>query len=124
VPKTKHGFAASVGVHPDSLKRWKRDERFQRAFEAEAKSAWRDTERVNDVLGAMFEAAKRGNVQAAKLWMEATGLKKVGPGTPGDAPWSGPAQAGDAPDRSEADKSIDELFAELEQLKKQAAAGG
>ncbi len=114
---TKAAWADLHGVHVDSLKRWRRDSRFREIWEREQKNYWRDPERVGDVMEAMRLAALKGNVQAGKLWLEATGVyvptsaKNVTQTTTTEG-------GGDA-----ATLSDEDLLVELDKLRAEIAAG-
>jgi len=118
----KAAWARLYGVHVDSLKRWRRDPRFKDIYEREQKVYWRDPERVGDVMEAMRLAALKGNVQAGKLWLEATGVyvptsaKKVETTTTTDGD-------GDATTLSDEDllMELDKLRADIA-IKREAAA--
>ena len=69
-PVTQREWAAEHGVHEDSLRRWKRDPRFRREWEARAAELNIHVERVQTVIDAVYREAAQGDVKAAALYLQ------------------------------------------------------
>jgi hypothetical protein len=62
--------SAKLDVHPDTLKRIKRDKRFRRVWEERAAELNVSVEKVQDVVAAMHRRATQGDVKAASLYLQ------------------------------------------------------
>ena len=69
-PGIQKEWAALNGVHEDSLRRWKRDPRFRREWEARAAELNIHVERVQTVIDAVYREAAQGDVKAASLYLQ------------------------------------------------------
>jgi len=69
-PKTQKDWAAANSIHEDSLRRWKRDPRFRREWEARAAELNVHVERVQTVIDAVYREAAQGDVKAASLYLQ------------------------------------------------------
>lgn len=69
-PKTQKEWASSNAVHEDSLRRWKRDPRFRREWEARAAELNVHVERVQSVIDAVYKEAAQGDIKAASLYLQ------------------------------------------------------
>ena len=69
-PATRQGWADLHGVHVDSLKRWKRDKRFQEEWERRAREKNISVDRVQSVVDSLHAAAINGDVKAASLYLQ------------------------------------------------------
>jgi hypothetical protein len=82
-PKTQQGLADEIGCHVRSLRDWQQDPLFREAWEREAKAVVGTPERAQAVLDTLYAAAvdpaNRNQVQAAKLYLEATNSIKPPP---------------------------------------------
>jgi hypothetical protein len=70
VPQTQKEWAGENGVSPDSLRRWKRDPRFRKEWEARAAELNVHVERVQSVIDAVYREAAGGDVKAASLYLQ------------------------------------------------------
>ena len=70
VPQTQKEWAVANGVHEDSLRRWKRDPRFRKEWEARAAELNIHVERVQSVIDAVYREAAQGDVKAASLYLQ------------------------------------------------------
>lgn len=68
-PATQTEWAREHGIHPDSVKRWKRNPHFKAYMEARAVEINLSPERIQDVLDAIYTAASNGDVQAAREYL-------------------------------------------------------
>lgn len=82
-PPSQQKFADELGVHVRSLRDWQADPLFREAWEREAKAVVGTPERAQTVLDTLYAAAidreNRNQVQAAKLYLEATNSIKPPP---------------------------------------------
>tara|TARA_B100000586_G_scaffold198294_1_gene146673 strand:- start:272 stop:721 length:450 start_codon:yes stop_codon:yes gene_type:complete len=69
-PKTQKAWAVDHDVHEDSLRRWKRDPRFRKEWEARAAELNVHVERVQTVIDAVYREAAKGDVKAASLYLQ------------------------------------------------------
>jgi len=69
-PLTYAEAAAKLDVHPDTLKRIKRDKRFRKVWEERAAELNVSVEKVQDVVAAMHKRATQGDVKAASLYLQ------------------------------------------------------
>lgn len=69
-PATQVAWADQNGVHEDSLRRIKRDRRFVEEWEKRAAQTNASVEKVNSVIAAIYQAAERGDVKAATLYLQ------------------------------------------------------
>jgi len=70
VPQTQKEWAVENDVHQDSLRRWKRDPRFRKEWEARAAELNVHVERVQSVIDAVYREAAGGDVKAASLYLQ------------------------------------------------------
>ena len=70
VPSTQKAWAAEVGVHVDMPRKWKRDPRFRKEWEARAAELNVHVERVQSVIDAVYKEAAGGDVKAASLYLQ------------------------------------------------------
>ena len=82
-PPTQQGLADELGVHPRSLRIWMARDDFRADWDREAKQVIGSPERAQEVLDKLYKAAidptNRNQVQAAKLYLEATNSIKPPP---------------------------------------------
>src|SRR5688572_15154489 len=69
-PAKQEGLAAQLGIHPDTITRIKRDERFRKMLEKRADGLNLDPERIQAVINAMYAKACAGDTKAASLYLE------------------------------------------------------
>lgn len=69
-PATQRDWAEQNSIHEDSLRRIKRDSRFQEAWERAAATTNASVEKVQDVVAAIHLAAKAGDMKAAALYLQ------------------------------------------------------
>lgn len=69
-PRTLAEFARLNGFNPETVYRWKRDQRFKDALKKAAENVNYSTERIQDVIDAMWERACNGDVKAAALYLQ------------------------------------------------------
>lgn len=69
-PATQYEYAESVGVHPDSLTRIKRDQRFIKEWEKRAAELNISVDRVQGVVDSLHRSAMAGDVKAAQLYLQ------------------------------------------------------
>ena len=72
-PDTQTKLAEALGVHPVTVSNWTRHPEVVEAC-ARLRSTWLQGGTASEVLGAMAAKATAGDVQAAKLVLEAAGL--------------------------------------------------
>jgi len=70
VPSTQKAWTVENGVHEDSVRRWKRDPRFRKEWEARAAELNVHVERVQSVIDAVYKEAAAGDVKAASLYLQ------------------------------------------------------
>jgi hypothetical protein len=82
-PSSQDRLATELNVHPRSIRDWMSDPVFREAWEREAKNVVGDPDRVQNVLDELYRAAidsgNKAQVQAAKLYLEATNSIKPAP---------------------------------------------
>lgn len=74
-PSTRAELASQLNISPRTLTNWANDPQFQAAWRERAEEVIGDPTRAAAVLDMLYKAAinpKRPNVQAAKLYLEAT----------------------------------------------------
>jgi len=69
-PKTQKEWAADHGIHEDSVRRIKRDQRFVREWDRRSAELNVHPERTQAVVDALFVAAAAGDVKAASLYLQ------------------------------------------------------
>ncbi len=69
-PKTQREWAADHGIHEDSVRRIKRDQRFVREWDRRSAELNVHPERTQAVVDALFVAAAAGDVKAASLYLQ------------------------------------------------------
>lgn len=69
-PATQVAWAEQNGIHEDSLRRIKRDKRFLEEWERRAATTNASVEKVNGVIAAIHDAALKGDVKAASLYLQ------------------------------------------------------
>jgi hypothetical protein len=73
-PRLVREFAEEVGVHIQTLYKWRKDKRFRDAMKRRADELNSDIAETQDVLNSLKAAAKLGNVKAAETWMKYRGM--------------------------------------------------
>ena len=71
-PRTQYEWAAENGVHEDSIRRIKRDQRFAKEWDRRCAELNIHPERTQSVIDSLHAAAVGGNVQAANLYLQYT----------------------------------------------------
>lgn len=71
--RTSAGFARVNDVHPDSLKRWKRDPRFKAELDRALMELNISAERTQRVVDSIWMAANNGDMKAAALYLQYVG---------------------------------------------------
>jgi hypothetical protein len=83
VPSSQAKLADELGVHVRSIRDWMQDPVFRDAWDREAKAVVGNPERAQTVLDTLYAAAtdpgNKAQVQAAKLYLEATNSIKPPP---------------------------------------------
>ena len=69
-PLTQKEWAAENGIHEDSIRRVKRDQRFAREWDRRASELNIHPERTQSVIDALHSQAVGGSVQAASLYLQ------------------------------------------------------
>ena len=69
-PRTQYEWAAENGVHEDSIRRIKRDQRFAREWDRRAAELNIHPERTQSVIDSLHAQAVGGSVQAASLYLQ------------------------------------------------------
>ena len=69
-PKTQKDWAATHGMHEDSVRRIKRDIRFAREWDRRAAELNIHPERTQSVIDALHAQAVAGSTQAASLYLQ------------------------------------------------------
>jgi hypothetical protein len=69
-PTTDREWAEGNNINPSQLAKWRGDPDFQREWQKRLARARVTPDKINAVYEAMHEAATKGNVQAAKLYLE------------------------------------------------------
>ena len=69
-PKTQYEWAELNGMHEDSVRRIKRDQRFAKEWDRRAAELNIHPERTQSVIDALHGAAVGGSVQAASLYLQ------------------------------------------------------
>ena len=69
VPSSQALWAEEHGVNEKTVGRWKRDERFRKAWDRAAAEKNVGTERVQDVIEVIYKAAVGGDIKAAEMYM-------------------------------------------------------
>lgn len=68
--KTVKAWADAHGITSTTCTSWKRDRRFLREWEERAASKNISVDRLQNVINTLYEAACKGDVNAAKLYMQ------------------------------------------------------
>lgn len=68
--KTQKDWAEAHGVAATTVQEWKKDRRFRREWEERADAKNIGVDRIQNVIDTLYEAACRGDVNAAKLYMQ------------------------------------------------------
>lgn len=71
-PRTQEAFASSLGVHPETLTKWRKDPEVQRAKANALKLFW--SKDISDVMQAIVKDAKDGKPASQRLFAEMMGL--------------------------------------------------
>ncbi len=66
-------YAAHANVHYNTLQNWKKDEKFQRAWNERLRQLNVNPETIQEVVNALRDKAARGDVMAAKLFLAYAG---------------------------------------------------
>ena len=69
-PKHQYEWAAENGIHEDSVRRIKRDQRFVREWDRRSAELNVHPERTQAVVDALFVAAAAGDIKAASLYLQ------------------------------------------------------
>ena len=69
-PKTQYEWAELNGMHEDSVRRIKRDQRFAKEWDRRAAELNIHPERTQSVIDALHQQAVGGSVQAASLYLQ------------------------------------------------------
>lgn len=69
-PARTEDWALAHDVHKDTVRRWKRDPRFQAEWERRAREKNVSVDRVQDVVDALHRRAVGGDVKAASLYLQ------------------------------------------------------
>jgi len=69
-PRTKAAWAEEHGFNRKTLTDWEHDDRVRWAIRDRADSLNMSPERVQEVMNALFNKAKAGDVQASKLYLD------------------------------------------------------
>lgn len=82
-PSTKTALAELLGVNPRTLRQWQEEPAFRDAWRARVSKMVGSPERAQNIMNSLYEAAidvsNRNQVQAAKLYLEATNSIKPPP---------------------------------------------
>lgn len=74
--KTQNMIAQEVGVHRDTIRRWREETpEFKEALEKATKERWKAAEQM--AINSMINLASEGNFQAAKYICDSLGYKPV-----------------------------------------------
>ena len=73
---TQNMIAQEVGVHRDTIRRWREDTpEFREALDKATKERWKAAEQI--AVNTMINLASEGNIQAAKYMLDNLGYKPV-----------------------------------------------
>lgn len=100
VPATQQALAEELGVRADHLSHLKQDKRVRELIDKKAQELNVDTIRIQEVVDAMHDRAKKGDVNAARLYLEYTKVFK-------------PVQRIEIEDKSVESMSDEEFYAQL-----------
>jgi hypothetical protein len=68
-PRLVREFQEKIGVHTQTLYKWRKEKRFQDALKKRADELNADVATTQEVLNAVQSAAKNGDIKAAQLWL-------------------------------------------------------
>lgn len=69
-PETEREWAEANGFSPDTVKKWKQNRKFREEWERRALDRNISVETTQDVMRTIIKAAKRGDITAAKHYMQ------------------------------------------------------
>jgi hypothetical protein len=72
-PRLVREMQEKLGVHGQTLYKWRKDKRFQDALRKRADELNADVATTQEVLNAVQAAAKNGDIKAAQLWLQYRG---------------------------------------------------
>jgi transposase-like protein len=72
-PRLVREFQEKIGVHTQTLYKWRKEKRFQDALKKRADELNADVATTQEVLNAVQSAAKNGDIKAAQLWLQFRG---------------------------------------------------
>lgn len=72
-PRLVREMQEKLGVHNQTMYKWRKDKRFQDALRKRADELNADVATTQEVLNAVQSAAKNGDIKAAQLWLQYRG---------------------------------------------------